>query len=126
MPRGLDSEVSPRGGNLSGGQRQRIAIARALLAAAPSSVLLLDEPTSALDPVTERALVQALLAFRADACIVASIHRPQLLESFDEVLVVNGGRVVAQGIAAELAPRCEELAAFMRSDPRAGAGRAGG
>ena len=125
-PRGIDSEVSPRGGNLSGGQRQRIAIARALLAAAPSSVLLLDEPTSALDPATERALVQALLAFRADACIVASIHRPQLLESFDEVLVVNAGRVVDQGTVAELAPRCDELAAFLRSDPRAGAGRAGG
>jgi ATP-binding cassette, subfamily B, bacterial len=126
MPRGIDSEVSPRGGNLSGGQRQRIAIARALLAAAPSSVLLLDEPTSALDPATERALVQALLAFRADACIVASIHRPQLLDSFDEVLVVNAGRVVDQGTSAELAPRCEELAAFLRSDPRGGAGRVAG
>jgi ABC-type multidrug transport system fused ATPase/permease subunit len=124
MPRGIDSEVSPRGGNLSGGQRQRIAIARALLAAASSSVLLLDEPTSALDPGTERALVQALLAFRADACIVASIHRPQLLDAFDEVLVVNAGRVVDQGTPAELAPRCEELAAFLRSDPRAGAGPA--
>jgi len=126
MPRGIDSDVAPRGGNLSGGQRQRIAIARALLAAAPSSVLLLDEPTSALDPATERALMQALLAFRADACIVASIHRPQLLDSFDEVLVVNAGRVVDQGTPAELVPRCEELAAFLRLDPRSGAGLAGG
>jgi ABC-type multidrug transport system fused ATPase/permease subunit len=124
MPRGLDSEVAPRGGNLSGGQRQRVAIARALLAAAPSSVLLLDEPTSALDPTTEAALVQALLAFRSDACIVASIHRPQLLDSFDEVLVVNAGRIVDQGTTEELASRCEELAAFLRLDPRA-ATRAG-
>ena len=89
-------------------------------AAAPTRVHLLDEPTSALDPATEAALVKALLAARRDACIVASIHRPQLLDAFDEVLVVNAGRVVDQGTPAELQPRCPELATFLRLDPRAG------
>ncbi|MGE3928296.1 MAG: ATP-binding cassette domain-containing protein, partial [Lautropia sp.] len=119
MPAGIDSTVAARGGNLSGGQRQRLAIARALIAAAPSSVLLLDEPTSALDPRTEAALIQALLAARRDAALVASIHRPQLLDSFDEVIVVNAGRVVAQGTVAELTPTCAELQAFLRIGPRA-------
>jgi ABC-type multidrug transport system fused ATPase/permease subunit len=118
MPKGLDSAVATRGGNFSGGQRQRIAIARALLAAASSSILLLDEPTSALDPATEAALIAALLASRKDACIIASIHRPQLLARFDEVLVVNAGRVVDQGTVEEVAPRSAELEAFLRRDPR--------
>jgi ABC-type multidrug transport system fused ATPase/permease subunit len=70
--------------------------------------------------------VKALLAARGDACIVASIHRPQLLECFDEVLVVNAGRIVGQGTVRELAPECAELAAFLRLDPRAGPASAGG
>ncbi len=120
MPQGADSPVTARGGNLSGGQRQRLAIARALLAAADSSLLLLDEPTSALDPRTEATLMQALLASRRDAAVIASIHRPQLLTAFDEVIVVNAGRVVAQGRVDDLLPDCAELAAFLRQSGRAG------
>ena len=67
----------------------------------------------------EAAVIKALLATREDACIVASIHRPQLLNAFDEVVVVNAGRVVDQGTVTELAPRSAEVAAFLRLDSTA-------
>ena len=113
MRGGIESPVATRGGNLSGGQRQRLAIARAVLAAVDSSILLLDEPTSALDPETEDVLIEALLAHRRDATVIASIHRPRLIKHFDEVIVVNAGRIVNQGTVEELQTRCIELQTFL-------------
>lgn len=119
MKDGLDSKVAARGGNLSGGQRQRIAIARALVSAEASSLLLLDEPTSALDPATEAALVQDFFAARSDATIVASIHRPSLLPHFDEVILVEAGRVVATGRLGTVRSDSPQLAAFLQQGEEA-------
>lgn len=105
LEQGLETPISERGMNLSGGQRQRLCLARGVLAARGSSLLMLDEPTSALDPVTEALVHQRLGEAFADACIVASVHRLSLLEHFDTVVLMAGGRVLDSGTPAELAQR---------------------
>jgi ABC-type multidrug transport system fused ATPase/permease subunit len=102
LPRGLDTEISERGLNLSGGQKQRLALARGILAASSSSLVLLDEPTSNLDAVTEARIFGNLLAALPDACIVASVHRLNLLGYFDRTVLMEAGRVVDVGTADEL------------------------
>ena len=121
MSGGLDAKVTARGGNLSGGQRQRVAIARALVAAEASSLLLLDEPTSALDPSTEAALIESFFEARADATIVASIHRPSLLPKFDALIMVEAGRVVATGPLGTIHSDSPQLAAFLKQGEEAAA-----
>ena len=105
MPLGLDTPITERGMNLSGGQRQRLCLARGLLAARTSSLLLLDEPTSALDAVTEAEVHRRLDAGFAGACIVASVHRMSLLEHFDRVVLMDEGRIVDTGTVGELLGR---------------------
>jgi ATP-binding cassette, subfamily B, bacterial len=115
LPEGLDTPLSERGTNLSGGQRQRLALARGLLAARDSTLLLLDEPTSALDALTEKQVFERLRQSRPDACIVASVHRMALLVHFDRVVFLQGGRVVDVGRPEELALRQPAFAAMWRS-----------
>ncbi|WP_280816381.1 ABC transporter ATP-binding protein [Variovorax sp. TBS-050B] len=93
----LDSAVSERGFNLSGGQRQRLCLARGVLAARGSSLLLLDEPTSALDARTEAKVLGRIADAFPDACVIASIHRLSLLDRFDTVVVMEAGRVLDAG-----------------------------
>ncbi len=116
LPQGLQTPISERGGNLSGGQRQRLCLARGLLAAGGSSLLLLDEPTSALDAVTEACVHQRLQAQFADACIVASVHRMSLLDLFDTVVLMQAGRVLDTGTAAELRQRQPLFRELLRED----------
>ncbi|AZG11170.1 ABC transporter ATP-binding protein [Pigmentiphaga sp. H8] len=97
LPEGLASPLNERGGNLSGGQRQRLALSRGALAAQGSSLLLLDEPTSALDPQAEGRVFDRMVAAFPSACIVASVHRPSLLERFDTIVVMEAGKVVDAG-----------------------------
>lgn len=118
LPQGLDTRVSERGLTLSGGQKQRIALARGILAAAGSSLIMLDEPTSALDPVTEADVFAGLCAAFPDATIVTSVHRMHLLARFDAVVLMAGGRVVDAGSVGEL---LERQAAFRELWQRAGA-----
>ena len=105
MGRGLDTPIIERGFNLSGGQRQRLCLARGVLAAHTSSLVMLDEPTSALDPVTEEAVFNRMSAFFSDSCIVASVHRMSLLHHFNKIVLMADGRVVDVGTVSELAER---------------------
>lgn len=105
MDNGLDTPITERGFNLSGGQRQRLCLARGVLAAHTSSLVMLDEPTSALDPVTEEAVFNRMSDFFADSCIVASVHRMSLLHHFNKVVLMEAGRVLDVGTVAELLER---------------------
>ncbi len=95
---GLDRHLLAGGSSLSGGEAQRVEIARALCR--NPRILLMDEATSALDPVTERAIMESL-ARRGIACLMVA-HRPSALRHSDRVLLLDGGRVTAQGTHEEL------------------------
>jgi ATP-binding cassette, subfamily B, bacterial len=95
LPDGYDTVAGPRGARLSGGQRQRLAIARAVLKAAP--VLVLDEATSALDPGTEAKVLDALRSACPGAAVLLIAHRHSAVRFADRVLVLDGGRLVAEG-----------------------------
>ncbi|MCA1706821.1 MAG: ABC transporter ATP-binding protein/permease [Actinobacteria bacterium] len=99
-PRGLDAPVGDRGVTLSVGQRQRVAIARAFLKDAP--VIVLDEPTSALDAGTEVLVMDAVDRLIADRTCIVIAHRLSTVHRADEILVVDGGRVVQRGRHEEL------------------------
>ena len=95
LPQGYDSPLGERGVMLSGGQKQRIAIARAILRDAP--VLLLDEATSALDAESERAVQEAVDAMAKDRTTLIVAHRLATVKKADRIVVLDQGRVVAQG-----------------------------
>jgi ATP-binding cassette subfamily B protein len=97
LPQGLQSDIREKGVNLSGGQKQRLALARGILAARDSALVLLDEPTSSVDPRTEAIIYEGLFKTFADKAIVSSIHRLHLLAHFDYVYVLHQGRIVSQG-----------------------------
>lgn len=112
LPAGLDSEISAA--TLSGGQRQRVAVARALLADRP--VLLLDEATAQVDALTEDAVHRAILERARSGLVITIAHRLSTVVDADEIIVLEDGRVIAQGTHVELVNTsplyCDLLAAL--------------
>jgi ATP-binding cassette subfamily B protein len=100
LPQGMDTPLGERGVTLSGGQRQRLSIARALLADRP--ILLLDEATSSLDAASERMVQQALEALEQGRTSLVIAHRLATVQHADRIVVLDRGRIVAQGTHAEL------------------------
>jgi ABC-type multidrug transport system fused ATPase/permease subunit len=100
LPEGLDAQIDERGRSFSGGQRQRLVLARALLADA--GVLVLVEPTSAVDAHTEARIARRLREARAGLTTVIVTTSPLVLDQADRVVLIEGGRVVAEGTHREL------------------------
>ncbi|WP_448854242.1 ABC transporter ATP-binding protein [Corynebacterium frankenforstense] len=97
---GLDTVLGERGMTLSGGQRQRLALARMLLADAP--LLLLDEPTSAVDSMNEQLILDALATASRGRSVVVIAHRLSTVTDADQIIVLDGSRVVGRGTHHEL------------------------
>ena len=94
-PKGFDMQVGERGANLSSGQRQAVAIARAVLK--NPSLLLLDEPTSAMDSASEERVRHNLKIFAKDRTLLLVTHRTALLDLAERIIVLDGGRIAADG-----------------------------
>ena len=100
LPNGYDTRVEERGVNLSGGQKQRLAIARALLL--KPSILILDDSTSSVDVETETRIQEAMKSWLADTTSFVVAQRISTVLHADQILVVDQGKIVAQGTHAEL------------------------
>jgi ATP-binding cassette subfamily B protein len=97
LPKGLESNIQEKGVNLSGGQKQRLALARGVLAARLSEIVLLDEPTSSVDPKTEVQIYNKLFKEFKDKAVLSSLHRLHLLTKFDYVYILQDGRIIDEG-----------------------------
>jgi ABC-type multidrug transport system fused ATPase/permease subunit len=100
LPKGYDTAVAEAGGGLSGGERQRLSIARAILKDAP--ILILDEPTSSLDAISEEIVFAAIRRLRAGRATIVIAHRLSTVRDADRILVLDDGRIAAQGRHEEL------------------------
>ncbi|MDN3657264.1 ABC transporter ATP-binding protein [Ferruginibacter paludis] len=102
LPNGLQSGIQEKGVNLSGGQKQRLALARGILAARSSEIVLLDEPTSSVDPKTEVQIYEKLFKACEGKAVVSTLHRLYLLTYFDYVYILKDGYIAGEGTFADL------------------------
>lgn len=100
LPEGYDTVLEEGGANLSGGERQRVSIARAIMKDAP--IVILDEATSSVDPENEHLLMAAIEELTRGKTLVTIAHRLNTVAGADQILVVDGGRIVAAGTHEEL------------------------
>jgi ABC-type multidrug transport system fused ATPase/permease subunit len=113
LPDGLDTVVGERGYRLSGGERQRLTIARLLLA--HPRVVILDEATAHLDSASEAAVQEALGEALAGRTAIVIAHRLSTVRAADQILVIEGGRVVERGTHTELLARRGRYAELYRT-----------
>jgi ATP-binding cassette subfamily C protein LapB len=99
-PKGFDMTVGERGESLSGGQRQAVAIARATINDPP--ILLMDEPTGSMDHSSEEEIKQRLRTYAAGKTMIVITHRTSLLDLVDRIIVIDSGKVVADGPKAQV------------------------
>jgi ATP-binding cassette subfamily B protein len=117
LPNGYDTRVEERGVNLSGGQKQRIAIARALLL--KPSILILDDSTSSVDVETETKIQDAMRSWSNDSTSFVVAQRISTVLQADKIVVLDEGKVVAQGKHDELmrsSPVYQEIYASQLGD----------
>lgn len=101
LPDGLDTLLGDRGVRLSGGERQRLVLARAIIR--KPSILVLDEATSALDTENEQRIQEALERIKASVTVIVIAHRLSTIRGADQILVIDQGRVIQQGVYSGLA-----------------------
>ncbi|WP_018118982.1 ABC transporter ATP-binding protein [Corynebacterium mastitidis] len=118
LPEGWDTRVGEGGRLLSGGERQRVSVARALLRRAP--LVLCDEPSSALDSSTRRAVTSALEDLARDATVVVVAHQLETIRRADRILLVEHGRIAAEGTHEELSASDERYRRFWSLREEAG------
>ena len=112
---GFDLPVGERGSRLSGGQRSLLVLARALVS--PSRLLFLDEPTGSMDTQTETYFIQHLkTALKPDQSLIVSTHRHNMLTILNRLIVIDGGRIIADGPRDEV---MKTLTAAAASAPKA-------
>ena len=99
---GLESNIQEKGVNLSGGQKQRLALARGVLAARSSEIILLDEPTSSVDPKTEAMIYDNMFEEFKDKAVLSALHRLHLLPKFDYIYILKDGRLIDEGTFGHL------------------------
>lgn len=97
LPQGLSTFIQEKGANLSGGQKQRLALARGILAARNSDIVLMDEPTSSVDPRTEKLIYTSMFEAFDGKAVISSLHRLHLLTQFDYIYILRNGQVVDEG-----------------------------
>jgi len=103
LPKGFETVLGEEGMTLSGGQKQRLALARVFLKRPP--IIILDEATSQLDTLTEKAIEQALHTLKGEHTLIVIAHRLSTILKSDKIVVLERGRVVAEGTHLELLER---------------------
>jgi len=102
LPNKLQTNVLEKGVSLSGGEKQRLALARGLLAAKNSEIVLMDEPTSSVDTINEIKIYNQIFREFKDKTIISALHKLHLLKNFDYIYIFDKGKIIAEGTLPEL------------------------